>query len=112
MRMWHFIAGAIVLWLIFGNESGSKHSTPAGGSHGSYRSPYTPPLGSHRNQGVAVGEFDCTVFNITTGNGPYTLMCDRDGDEITINFPNGGYIIVDEDGYHARTGHFWEVEID
>ena len=36
------------------------------------------------------GEFDCIVTNVTRNEGPYTLQCEKDSDEITIHFPNGG----------------------
>jgi hypothetical protein len=38
-------------------------------------------------------------MNVSRGNGPYSLECEKDGGEITRHFPNGGYVVVDEDGY-------------
>ena len=58
------------------------------------------------------GEHDCTATNTTKGNGPYTLTCEKEGDEITIHFPNGGFIVVHENGYHPETGDNWDVELD
>ncbi len=56
------------------------------------------------------GEFDCLVTNVTRNEGPYTLQCEKDSDEITIHFPNGGYIVTDLDGLHAETGELWQIE--
>jgi hypothetical protein len=56
------------------------------------------------------GDFDCVATNLTTGNGPYSLNCEKDGDDIIINFPNGGHITVDEDGFHSETGDNWDIE--
>jgi hypothetical protein len=59
---------------------------------------------------VEDGEFDCRVTNITRNEGPYTLKCEKDSDEITIHFPNGGYIVTNIDGLHESTGEFWAIE--
>lgn len=56
------------------------------------------------------GLSDCSAYNTSNGNGPYTLDCERDGDEIRLNFPNGGYIDLDQDGYDPQTGEQWEIE--
>ena len=56
------------------------------------------------------GDFDCAVTNITRSNGPYNLDCEKDGDEITIHFRNGGFIITDLDGFHAENGEYWQIE--
>jgi hypothetical protein len=56
------------------------------------------------------GDFDCTATNLISGNGPYSLNCEKDGDDIIINFPNGGHITVDEDGFHSETGDNWDIE--
>jgi hypothetical protein len=112
MKTWHFFAGAFFLWLFFGGDSGTISPRPRSTSGGSYTLPNTPPATYWGAPVGSVGNLDCTVFNLTTGHGPYALMCEREGDEIRINFPNGGHIIVDEDGYHARTGNLWEVELE
>jgi hypothetical protein len=112
MKLWHFVLGALVLWLIFGQDRGSTRSPPLTGSRGYYESPYLNPSVPTGRAISTVGEVDCTVLNTSTGNGPYNLTCERDGDDIRINFPNGGFITVDSDGYHDRTGHYWDVEID
>lgn len=56
------------------------------------------------------GDFDCTATNLSSGNDPYSLNCEKDGDDIIINFPNGGHITVDEDGFHSETGDNWDIE--
>ena len=56
------------------------------------------------------GEFDCIVTNVTRNEGPYTLQCEKDSDEITIHFPNGGYIVTDLEGLHVSTGELWQIE--
>src|SRR5258705_11285211 len=43
------------------------------------------------------GSYNCEVSNTTRGNGPYTLECEKSGDEIVIHFNNGGYINLDID---------------
>ena len=64
-------------------------------------------------QGVTPdGDHDCSASNITRGNGPYSLECEKDGDDVTIHFNNGGHITVDEDGYDTNTGEQWDVELD
>ena len=64
-------------------------------------------------QGVTPdGDYDCSASNITRGNGPYSLGCEKDGDDVTIHFNNGGHITVDEDGYDTNTGEQWDVELD
>jgi hypothetical protein len=56
------------------------------------------------------GDFDCTASNLTSGNGAYSLDCEKDGDDIIINFPDGGHITVDEDGFHSETGDTWDIQ--
>ncbi len=58
------------------------------------------------------GDHECVVMNVSRGNGPYNLECEKDGDEITIRFPNGGYVVVDENGYEASRGEQWSVQFD
>ena len=57
------------------------------------------------------GSYDCDVTNTSRGNGPYALDCDKDGDEVTINFNNGGSVTIDSDGYDSSTGEQWDVEL-
>ncbi len=69
------------------------------------------------------GSYNCTVTNTDRSNGPYSLTCDKTGDEIRITFPNGGYrtISVDEpqqsghdftfEGSDDRLNESWEIEI-
>lgn len=129
MKLWHFVVGALVLWLLFNEGGGTKRPAAAPGGSGYFQAPQAYPSvpsgGSEYFQaphaypsvpsGISlstIDEVDCTVLNTTTGNGPYTLTCEMDDDEIRINFPNGGFIIVDSDGYHYRTGHYWDVELE
>lgn len=58
------------------------------------------------------GDHECIVTNLSRGNGPYNLECEKDGDEITIRFPNGGYVVVDESGYEASRGEQWSVQFN
>ena len=118
MKFWHLAIIALLIWLIFGDNK--KPSDRAVGSsnnvHFSPSSPYhglnTPSHASGNAPDRADGEYDCTVTNITRGTGPYSLECEKDGDDLTIRFPNGGYIVVDSDGYHAARGEQWEVELE
>ena len=56
------------------------------------------------------GSYDCEVTNTTRGNGPYTLECEKSGDEIVIHFNNGGYINLDIDAQPTGDGSTWELE--
>lgn len=58
------------------------------------------------------GDYSCTAYNLSTGNGPYQLQCEKDNDEIIIHFPNGGYIVTDEDGFHFETGDIWDIDLE
>jgi hypothetical protein len=111
MKIWHLIVGAAILWMIFGIDSGSRSSSPNNSGTSAYPRYYSAPTSDEEDSNEEEGEYDCTVFNTTTGNGPYTLLCEKNYGSIRINFPNGGYIVVDEDGNHTRTGHQWDVEI-
>lgn len=111
MKLWHFIVGAVLLWLIFGTDSGTNSSKSNNSGTSTYPRYYSTPKIDTENSIEEDGEYDCTAFNTSTGNGPYTLYCEKDGGNITINFPNGGFIVVDEDGFHPRTGHQWDIEL-
>lgn len=63
-------------------------------------------------EGVGDGDHECVVMNVSQSNGPYFLECEKDGDEITIRFPNGGYVVVDESGYEASRGEQWLVQFE
>jgi hypothetical protein len=71
---------------------------------------YRKKITSNNLENLDDGDFDCAVTNITRGNGPYNLDCEKYGDEITIHFRNGGFIITDLDGFHAENGEYWEIE--
>ena len=69
------------------------------------------------------GSYDCVVRNTDRSNGPYDLSCDKNGDEIIVTFPNGGYrtISVGEpehdgnqftfEGSDDTRSESWEIEI-
>ncbi len=70
------------------------------------------------------GSYLCEAENMTQGNGPYSLECDKVGRKITIRFPNGVHIITDIyseeadenmtwkiETTHPDTGDLWEIEI-
>lgn len=71
------------------------------------------------------GSYSCEATNITRGNGPYTLDCEKSDDTITLHFLNGGHIDLDIDSQessgdgsweitatHSRNGDQWELSID
>jgi hypothetical protein len=59
---------------------------------------------------LADGSYSCEATNDTRGNGPYDLECEKDGDVLTLTFPNGGHIDLDIDS-QVRSGHdSWELE--
>ena len=118
-RTWFWLVLiAIVSWFIWGrSEQGpraERTSVPAELS--------AEATTEERDQ-LKDGSYDCTVSNTDRANGPYTLTCDKSGDEIKINFPNGGYrtISVDEpqhegaqftfEGTDDRLAETWEIEI-
>jgi hypothetical protein len=120
MKLWIIIAAiALGFWILGGDDKkGGTYSPSPAYSAPSYSpsdSPSYTPAYSRRSPDLSDredGEFDCTVENVSRGNGPYSLTCEKDGDDITINFPNGGYITVDSDGFHSERGEQWEVEVD
>ncbi|MDB5096840.1 MAG: hypothetical protein JWM80_1261 [Cyanobacteria bacterium RYN_339] len=69
------------------------------------------------------GSYMATVENTSTGNGPYELEVEKSGDEVTINFSNGGFIVTDVnsqdfdgsswqlDTSHSSESEDWEVTI-
>jgi hypothetical protein len=112
LKFWHLVVGGLALWLIFGQGEDTKRSPSSSGGRGYYHAPYSYPSVPSGRGITNVDEIDCTVLNTTTGHGPYSLTCEIDGDDVKIIFPNGGFIIVDLDGYHDRTGDYWDVELD
>jgi hypothetical protein len=56
------------------------------------------------------GSYNCEVTNTTRGNGPYTLECEKSGDDLTIHFNNGGHIILDVDSQQSPNGSTWQLE--
>lgn len=95
------------------SSSGDKYNSPTSSEYDYPRSTYNEDSSSSEddeNRKDLTGDFDCTATNLTSGNGPYSLDCESDGDDIIINFPNGGHITVDEDGFHSETGDIWDIE--
>ena len=88
-----------------------RHPDPAPSGYVGSPTYYAPSLGEASTGEKPDGTYDCTVTNITQGNGPYTLQCDKEGDDVTVHFNNGGYITLD-DGMDPNSGDQWEVEID
>ena len=67
-------------------------------------------------------EYDCTAYSYSTGNYYYVTVV-FDGDEVQINFSNGGYITVTLDNeviddphsigaFHYERGTYWELDVD
>ena len=92
--------------------SGSDHKDHSSSSlqYENSSSSITHNYGDKENNEELTGDFDCTVTNLTSGNGPYSLECEHDGEDTIIHFPNGGSITVDENGFHGDTGDTWEIE--
>ena len=63
-------------------------------------------------RGLENGEFECIVTNKSRSEGPFAWICKKEEDEITIHFPNGGYIVTDTDGFNASSGDQWSIEVD
>jgi len=95
-------------------SSNDNYHSPASSQYDHPRSSYSEDSSSSEdgdeNRQDLMGDFDCSATNLTSGNGAYSLDCEQDGDDIIINFPNGGHITVDEDGFHSETGDIWEIE--
>lgn len=56
------------------------------------------------------GTYSCEAMNETRSNGPYSLSCDKSGDELVIHFDNGGYISADIDSQITQDGSSWEID--
>jgi hypothetical protein len=70
---------------------------------------------------LADGTYSCSVYNETTGHGPYDLSCTKSGDNVTAYFSNGGYVegvSSGEDGPpwifegSDSRGNTWQITID
>lgn len=66
--------------------------------------------------------FSCTAFSYSTSNY-YDLVCEFDGDDVILYFPNGGHIRVTMDSdeiddpssisaYDYDRGVYWDLEVD
>lgn len=92
-----------------GNSSSSSYEDSSAGDYTS--SNEEEAIGSNGQSTTPDGDYDCSATNITRGNGPYSLGCEKDGGDVTIHFNNGGHITVDEDGYDSNTGEHWDVDL-
>ncbi len=119
-RTWVWLALiAVIAWFIWGR---SEKATPL--EEESISAERSPVSATDEDDGqLKDGSYDCTVTNTDRSNGPYSLTCDKTGDEIRITFPNGGYrtISVDDpqqsghdftfEGTDDRLSESWEIEI-
>lgn len=117
-----FSFAAVLLPLILaavGCGSGSE-SHPRGATNGAE----SVDVEEGRNA-LVDGTYSCTVSNVSRGNGPYSLECEKSGSEVVIHFPSGGYLSVDIDtesvpqegtvrfeGTDQKKGDAWEIEIE
>ena len=115
--IWLVLIG-IALWFIWGRseQAPQAEKTPVPAE-------LSADTTTEESDQLKDGSYDCTVSNTDRSNGPYTLTCDKSGDEIKINFPNGGYrtISVDEpqhdgdqftfEGTDDKLTESWEIEI-
>ncbi len=112
-KSWIWIILIIFVLYKCSNSNDNNHS-PTSSQYDHPRSSYDEDSSSfeddYENRQDLTGDFDCSATNLSSGNGPYSLDCEQDGDDIIINFPNGGHITVDEDGFHSETGDIWEIE--
>lgn len=119
------VAAALVLFL-FGCDSRDS-SSPQGVSRSDTQTyNYSDDQGDvAESSELDSGSYSCEAENTTRANGPYSLDCEKIGNEVIIHFPNGGYISTDvsseeNDGSgswtieaeHPESGDTWEVQID
>jgi len=98
------LVGTIVLGSVVGCSSGSSRSADS-------------------NE-LLDGTYPCDALNLTRGNGPYALDCDKWGSLLTIYFNNGGYLEIDTysqttDGFSwyisgtaVSDGEEWEITLN
>lgn len=103
---------ALLLSSCGGNSEDSYEFSSSYNSSDSSRDSTDEYEGSSTDRIQPDGDYDCTATNISRGNGPYSLGCEKDGGDVTIHFNNGGHITVDEDGYDSNTGEHWDVELE
>ena len=56
------------------------------------------------------GSYLCEAENMTQGNGPYSLRCDKVGHKMTIRFPSGVHIVTDIHSEEADENMTWKIE--
>lgn len=88
-----------------------RRTNTVASDYGGGPSYYAPPPDYAGTGEKPDGTYDCTVSNLTRGYGPYSLSCEKDGDDVTIHFNNGGYITLN-DGFEPDSGDHWEVELE
>jgi hypothetical protein len=90
----------------------------------SYRDPNSTQTEDSETPRLVDGTYSCEASNPEQDYGPYNLECEKNGDEITVYFPNGGYIVNDiddtegdgsgewtVDSTHAEDGESWQIDI-
>ena len=66
--------------------------------------------------------YSCTAFSYSTSHY-YELTCDFSGDNVTLHFPNGGYIVVSMDSdeiadpssisaFDYNKGNYWDLDVN
>lgn len=82
-----------------------------------------PPGDSDADGELDDGSYSATVENTTQSHGPYDLEVEVSGSEVTVHFPNGGYIVTDIDHQewdgsewiletsHSETGDDWILHV-
>lgn len=58
---------------------------------------------------LADGSYSCEATNESRGTGPYSLECDKEGDVISLHFPNGGHIELDVESEESTAETAWEI---
>ena len=69
-----------------------------------------PSSDNQAEQVLADGSYECEASNTTQGNGPYNLECEKIGNELTIHFSNGGYIVNDIDSINSNGEKSWTLD--
>ena len=114
---WACVVTAVLYLVMKGEKTATVHPNTTYVLPSPVTTPYSPPNQRFYSASAATdlsdtddGEFECTVENQSRLNGPYTLTCEKDGDDLRINFPNGGHIITGTDGFHASSAEQWNIE--
>ena len=69
-------------------------------------------------------KYECEARNVTRSEAPYSLECEKVGNDLRLSFENGGYLVTKItssrvtdstwtiDATHSEDGEDWEIEID